>query len=328
MHTTLLMSLLLPVAHSLLAHEQPAHFTVAWWNVENFFDIRDDINTDDEEFTPDGDRHWTRRRFNAKRDGIARTIIDMDLPDVVGFAEVENKWVLRELCEGSPLHRAGYRYVHYDSPDHRGIDCALIYRKERFRVTASSPISVSDSAENFYTRDILRVEGVTPQGDTLIFLLNHWPSKRGGDEAEVYRMKVATTLRDTMNALHTAHPDATILAMGDMNATADDPAIAEGMGFGGEYTNPEGVENLFSRKASSKGSYKYQGQWDFIDAMFLINGRPWKSCVTRLIHSDRLLADEKGSVGRRPKRTYRGAHYEGGLSDHLPLMLILSDSES
>ena len=298
-------------------------FTIAWWNVENFFDTRDDPATSDDEFTPDGESHWSTQRFNAKRDGIYKTLLMIDAPDVVGLAEVENAYVLRELCFGTPLSKAGYNFVHYDSPDRRGIDCALLYRKERFRVTASRAVSLSDSAANYFTRDILLVEGVTPVGDTLCLLVNHWPSKLGGDEAEARRMAAATTLRRLMDSLSLAHPAAAVVAMGDFNSTADEPPIAEGMGFGDLCRNADGIQNLDCDLPRDAGSHKYQGEWRYIDALFLKTDRHWSVMETQLLQLPHLLVQERGKLGLRPKRTYLGIRYEGGLSDHLPLLLKL-----
>ena len=208
---TILTSLLLLSVAVVHGQEEQASFTVAWWNVENFFDTRNDTLTDDDEFTPDGEYHWTYRKFNAKRDGIYKTLLKMDFPDVVGLGEVENAYVLRELCQGTPLRKKHYAYVHYDSPDRRGIDCALLYRRDRFTVTSSRPVNLSDSATGYFTRDILLVEGVTPSGDTLCFLVNHWPSKRGGDEAEKHRMLSAATVRRLMDSIATAHPTAAVI---------------------------------------------------------------------------------------------------------------------
>ena len=138
--------MLTATAQSQETQQQFSTFTAAWWNVEDLFDTRDDPKTNDDEFTPEGDRHWTRRRLNKKINGIYKTLAMMDLPDVVGLGEVENKYVLRELCQGTPLAQVPYRYVHYDSPDRRGIDVALIYRTDRFTVTASRTVNVSDTA--------------------------------------------------------------------------------------------------------------------------------------------------------------------------------------
>ena len=302
-------------------------FTAAWWNVENLFDLRDDPKTNDDEFTPRGERHWTRRKLEAKLQGIYKTLVMMDLPDVVGLAEVENKYVLRELCQGTPLAQVPYRYVHYDSPDRRGIDCALIYRTDRFTVTASRPVNMSDSADGFFTRDILVVEGVTANGDSVCLLLNHWPSKRGGDEADIRRLEIARKMRSLMLELKEKHPDAAIIAMGDMNTTSSEEAIAQGMGFGTDSINPDGIRLLTQRLPNDWGSHKYQGQWRYIDQVFLLANESWRVLKLKLLKFDHLLTDDSGNIGLRPKRTNVGPRYEGGLSDHLPMLLRLKREE-
>jgi len=323
--TALLLILLLP--SMLNAQERQTVLSVAWWNVENLFDLRDDPATNDDEFTPQGDRHWTRHKLNAKLQGIYKTLDMMDLPDVVGLAEVENKYVLRELCQGTPLAQIPYRYVHYDSPDRRGIDVALIYRTDRFSVTASRPVHVSDSADGFFTRDILVVEGVTAEGDSVCLVLNHWPSKKGGEEADVRRLEIARQVRALMLELSRQHPGSAVIAMGDMNSSADEEAIALGMGFGTDSISPDGIRNLTHRLPSDWGSHKYQGQWDYIDQVFLMADDSWQVRKLKLLKYDHLLTEETGRPGMRPKRTYQGPHYEGGLSDHLPLLLRLNRKE-
>jgi endonuclease/exonuclease/phosphatase family metal-dependent hydrolase len=298
-------------------------FTAAWWNVENLFDTRDDPHTNDDEFTPQGDLRWTRRKLNVKLQGIHKTIAMMDLPDVVGLGEVENKYVLRELCQSTPLVQVPYRYVHYDSPDRRGIDVALIYRSDRFNVVNSRRVNLSDSAAGFFTRDILLVEGVTSAGDSIVLLLNHWPSKRGGEEAEAQRLRVADTLRQLMVKEHAKHPGAAVIAMGDLNATPDEAPITDGMGFGTDSVNADGIRILTNRLPKDWGSHKYQGRWDYLDHMFLLAGDSWMVGDMKLMRFDHLLTEEKRNVGMRPKRTNVGMRYEGGLSDHLPLRLRL-----
>lgn len=323
-HTALVLLLMLTAtAQSQETQQQFSTYTIGWWNVENLFDTRDDPKTNDDEFTPEGEKHWTRRRLSNKVNGLYKTLVMMDLPDVVGLGEVENKFVLRELCQGTPLRQSHYRYVHYDSPDRRGIDVALIYRSDRFTVTASRPVHVSDSADGFYTRDILVVEGVTAEGDTLCVLVNHWPSKRGGEEADARRLEIAQTLRTLMLDLKKKHPEAAVVAVGDMNTTADEPAVADGMGFGDDSVSADGIRNLIHRLPNDWGSHKYQGEWRYIDQVFLLADAPWEVKKLKLMKFDHLLTDDKGQTGMRPKRTHRGPLYEGGLSDHLPLLLKL-----
>ncbi len=320
----LLTILLLMIPLASQSQEEFSTFSAAWWNVENLFDLRDDPKTNDEEFTPTGDRHWTRRRLNAKLDGIYKTLVMMDLPDVVGLGEVENAYVLRELCQGTPLAQVPYRYVHYDSPDRRGIDVALIYRTDRFTVTASRKVNVSDSVAGYFTRDILLVEGITAEGDSVCILVNHWPSKRGGEEADAQRLRIADTLRRQMVELHAKHPSAAIIAMGDMNSTAEEEAISVGMGFAGDSISPDGIRLLTLRLPRDIGTHKYQGQWRYIDQMFLLADEPWEVKKLKLLRFDHLLTDDGNRPGQRPKRTYQGPRYEGGLSDHLPMLLRLA----
>lgn len=321
MHRLTLLLLLLPM--TMQAQDSATVFTAVWWNVENLFDLRDDPATNDDEFTPQGERHWTRRRLNAKLQGIYKTLTMMDLPDVVGLAEVENNYVLRELCQGTPLAQVPYRYVHYDSPDRRGIDVALIYRTDRFRVTSSRTVGVSDSAAGFFTRDILVVEGLTAEGDSVCLLLNHWPSKRGGEEADEQRLRIADTLRRLMLELHEQHPAAAVIALGDMNSTAAEEALAQGMGFGAASVSPDGIRLLTHRLPRDWGSHKYQGEWRYIDQVFLLADDSWQVLKLKLPKFDHLLTNEGSRPGQRPKRTYQGPRYEGGLSDHLPLLLRL-----
>ena len=302
---------------------QQRQFTVAWWNVENLFDTRDDPRTNDDEFTPQGERHWSRAKFENKLRGIYRTLTLMDLPDVVGLGEVENAYVLRELIGSTPLVQAGYAFVHFDSPDRRGIDCALLYRRDRFEVVSSGIVNLSDSAAGFYTRDILQVCGRTPEGDSLCFLVNHWPSKRGGDEAEARRIGAAQTLRRLMVDLKEEHPGAAVLAMGDFNSTSGEAPVSQGMAFGTDSINPDGIRNLTLRLPKDWGSHKYQGLWDYIDQMFLLAAEPWMVADIKVMRFEHLLTPEGAKVGQRPKRTYQGARYEAGLSDHLPLLLRL-----
>lgn len=306
-----------------MAQEDAPIFTAAWWNVENLFDTRNDPNTNDDEFTPSGDLHWTQRKMWKKLNDIYKTIVAMNLPDVIGFAEVENKYVLRSLCEGTPLKQAGYRYVHYDSPDRRGIDVALIYRTSRFTVDSSQKISLSDSATHFFTRDILYVKGHTHEGDTIVLLLNHWPSKRGGEEAEEHRIMAARKLRSIMQQAHKETPSAAIIAMGDLNSTDKEPPLAEGMAFGNDSINPDGIRLLTHRLPRDWGSHKYQGEWCYIDQVLLLANEHWNVVKLKLIHNEYLVVDEVARPGQRPKRTYQGPLYEGGISDHLPLLLRL-----
>lgn len=297
--------------------QEEAARSIAFWNVENFFDTQDDTITDDDDFTPQGVNHWTYKRYEDKRNKIYRTIAAMKWPAVMGLAEVENDRVLSDLCNGTPLRKMGYRYIHYESPDRRGVDCALLYRSKCFNLLESRAICVSDSVEGFYTRDILLVGGM--MGDeTCYFLVNHWPSKLGGATADRYRLKIADKLLSTMDSLQVAHPGALVLAMGDFNASSEEAAVSEGLGFGGDSVNRLGLYNLTSQVAKGEGSYKYHDTWSCIDQMFANRRLP-----LRIMTFDFLLMEDEKYLGRKPHRTYIGMQYQGGFSDHLPLLTTL-----
>ena len=218
------------------------------------------------------------------------------------------------------IGKLGYDFVHFESPDKRGVDCALLYRKGNFEVLEAQNICVSDTTDDFYTRDILLVGGVlsnnTGLSDTCYILVNHWPSKRGGAEAEGHRMTIAQLLRHTMDSLQCNHPAALVLAMGDFNASSNEETIRQGLGFAGWERNPEGFYNLMCQIPQGEGSYKYKDTWSCIDQV--IANRKLK---VELFAPDFLLVNDEKYLGRKPFRTYTGMTYLGGYSDHLPIMI-------
>lgn len=308
--------LLLFLLPSMIWGQEDARWTIAFWNVENLFDTQRDTLKDDEDFTPQGENHWTAKRYADKRNKIYKTVAAMGYPAAVGLAEVENDWVLRDLCRSTPLRSKGYEFVHFESADRRGIDCALLYRRDMFVVTESNPIVVSDSTEAFYTRDILLVGGVLYKGDSCYLLVNHWPSKRNGAEAERHRLAIAQRLLGIMDSLQQAHPTALILAMGDFNAAPEEDAINQGLEFKGECNNAQGFYNLMCHIPKGEGSYKYQGIWSCIDQM-VAN----RQLVVEVFAPEYMLVDDNRHMGKKPFRTYSGMKYLGGYSDHLPIIV-------
>ena len=293
--------------------EGDARRCIAFWNVENYFDNHDDPRKDDQDFTPEGNYHWTASRYLDKRNKIYKTMAALGYPAVMGLAEVENDAVLEALRLGTPLRAKGYTAVHYESPDKRGIDCALLYRDDSFRLLESRPIAVSDTLHGFRTRDILLVVGLLGD-DTCCLLVNHWPSKAGGMKALRRRRAVARRLRSTMDSLMHAHPGALVVAMGDFNAAPDEAVIRQEMGFGRTGRNTEGVYNLMAGLPKGEGSYKYQGVWSYIDQI-MAN----RQLRVEVFRPDFLLTPDDRYMGDKPFRTFIGIRYQGGYSDHLPI---------
>ena len=275
--------------------------SVVFWNVENFFDWKSEgPGMPDYEFSAAGRRHWTKRRFYAKCNAIAKTLLRISeglgrFPDAVCFAEVENAFVVRQLTSATVLRKLDYKVVHYESPDRRGIDCALIYRASRLHKVSSAPKHVYDSlGAVMKTRDILLCEFRTSAGP-LAILVNHHPSKVGGGkqsrrEAAMGRM---TQLCDSLEAAGCRR----ILCVGDFN---DDL-----------WHSPE-----------AQGTIKYNGVWEKIDGYFA-RGLP---AVREFVHADPLLTvPDAGFGGTKPLRTYSGPRYLGGVSDHCPIVEVFAD---
>ena len=305
---------------------------VMFWNVENYFDPFNDEKTDDDEFVYGGWYGWSWKRFLRKRNAIAKVIASSadelgGWPDMVGLCEVENRMVLRQLTEQTPLIRLGYDIVHYDSPDLRGIDVALLYRKERFKVLRSRAVEVS-LPDSSATRDILYVCGIPLPGeevaDTLHIFVNHWPSKLSDDSGfSPRRMAAAYALREAIDSVRAISPEAAILIMGDFNDTPDARILTE-------FLRDMKLCALSADSAAEElGSIKYKGIWELIDQFFLsenLHERTvnWGNGALMRIYSPVfLLEKDREFLGQKPRRTFIGPRYNGGVSDHLPILLRL-----
>lgn len=309
---------------------------VMFWNVENYFDTYDNPSTTDEEFTPTGDNRWGRARFEKKMDDIAKTILLAadhygDLPALIGLAEVENAFVLQELLEETPLARTQYKYIHKDSPDSRGIDVALLYREELF-----TPLETKYIGFSFPTRDVLYTKGVVNGLDTLHIMVNHWPSKRGNEESSGRKREyVSLKVSHVVDSILLRNPAANIVLMGDFN---DTPASSPLKNLGQ-------LTNLAKWADGAEGSYKYRESWSMIDQFLVsenlikekssINGkneafRPQWIYTHRgmeIFAPEALFAEDATYMGVKPKRTYSGPRYLGGISDHLPVVFKLYKGE-
>lgn len=313
---------------------------IMFWNLENYFDPFDDPVTADEEFTPAGRKHWTWKHFAQKRNGIAKTILAAaDVcgglpPDIVCFAEVENYMVLHQLVEETPLLKLDYGIVHRSSPDPRGIDVALIYRKSSVRILAVDSLRIPGDTP---TRDILYVKclrnsipsverpDVRDLGrnfDTLHLFVNHWPSKRGGAEVSgPRRQAAAAVLLHAADSILAISPSANVIVTGDFNDTPDnvapllcrtDSSVGGNCGLWPVWaTFPPGIG----------GTLKYRGQWEQIDQFYISASRNVNTQML-VFAPEFLLEEDTQYTGLRPRRTYLGPRWHGGLSDHLPIMLL------
>ena len=300
---------------------------VMFWNLENFFDWTDQgTGESDREFSSMRERHWTRKTFHAKCDAISKTMMWMTdrygrMPDVAGFAEVENRRVLKMLLESTLLRKYGYEIVHFDSGDRRGIDVALIYRTEVFDKVGESVRTPEFEGEKINTRDILTVKlRRKTDGENVNFIVNHHPSKFGGSKAsEGRRMAVMKSLSELCDYLLKSPENAEIVAMGDFNDNPD----------GEQFTLLEGIlvnkAGLLHEKG--EGTIRYEGKWDLID-MFMTSPDLAGRSEMYIERVPFLMMRERKHPGEKPFRTYSGPRYIGGVSDHCPIILWISESNS
>ena len=297
---------------------------IFWWNLENYFDTADDPATADEDFTPGGLHRWNKGKYKAKRNLIAKTIIASSgrfngrMPCLIGLCEVENRAVLKALTEDTPLAKAGYRILHRDSPDPRGIDVALLYDPARVRLLDIEYITIPE----FATREILYAKVAIGRGgqypDTLHIFVNHWPSKYSGARAsEERRLAVSTALLHKLDSLHNADSSAAVLLMGDFNATPGEPSVQR-------LTTEGGLRNI---SPETGGTIRFKGKWEMIDQMLASPSAASVIGQAEVFSPAFILEDDKTFMGTKPRRTHIGPRYNGGASDHLPLVARILGQE-
>lgn len=308
---------------------------VMFYNVENLFDVRNDPETSDDEFLPDGDRHWNSFRMNLKLNNIAKVISNTgnwEPPAIIGFCEIENRYVLERLVAEKALQNWNYRVIHKDSPDERGIDVAAIYRPDQF-----TPLRywyfpmTSESGEKNQSREILAITGVLANRDTIHLFFNHWPSRYSGlMETRDGRNKAASILKKEVEMLQKTYVYPHIIIMGDFNDQPFDQSLTRHLRASNEMgSNPDQLYNLSYQWVSQKrGTLKHQAEWNVFDQIFVSGsmlGTTRKLFVTQrdaeILEATFLFTQDEKYFGRKLFRTYEGYKYKGGFSDHLPVLL-------
>ncbi len=314
--------------------------TIMFYNTENLFDTSDDPNTNDNQFLPDGEKHWNFKRLQKKLTRIFQVIVasgEGKLPAIVGLCEVENNNVLELLINKTPLGKLGYKYIHKDSPDRRGIDVAFLYNKNSFIPISYRSIQVSSEERPLKTRDILYVKGIMMK-DTLHFYINHWPSKFGGAiETKESRALAASLLKNDLEPLVDDKNPKKVIIMGDFNDSPSDESLINVLGakMVDNTINPQKIYNL-SGKPSEKGNgtNKHGFQWIMLDQIIVSgkllyeSGVHTKSDCFKVASFPFLLEKDKNNLGSKPFRTYLGFKYNNGFSDHLPVTLKLLKTQN
>ncbi len=283
--------------------------TIMSYNVENLFHPSDDVTKVDDEFTEEGKKHWNRYRYHQKLHQMAVVIAavgEKKRPDIIGLNEVENDSCLIDLCKKMPHYP--YRWVHYDSPDERGIDVAMLYDSTTMKVINSVPLAVELDGHD-YTRDILYCTMRYKNRDTLHIFVCHLPSQLGGSSAtEWKREKAKQVLRQNISFILRQNEQAKIVVMGDFNSAPK-----------------EDIKDMYNMMLTMAkkglGSHKYQGQWTCLDQFYVSESVKIGSEVV-IYDAPFLLEEDAKYSSTQPKRTYKGYSYQkDGYSDHLPILL-------
>ena len=327
--------LLFGMASSLSRHAagNPTHeknVLFLWWNVENLFDPANDPATDDDEFTPEGTMQWTEKRLLLKQMRLRHVLSAIEAhrdyrkyPDIIAFAEVENERVFRGTLD--PIPGIRYKSIYYESSDPRGIDIALACNTKTIRYEASKAYSVPLQGKT--TRKII-VAGFSAGGHPFHVILNHWPSRSFDTQwTERKRMAAARVTRHLLDSLRLGNPAADIVVMGDFNDEPENRSLKEGLGSSDDaaMVKANGSRLLYNCWSgyTGIGSFSFHKRWQHIDQMLLSSGMLDNKGLFagnnafRCFSFSPMLDDS----GNQPYATYAKRTYQGGYSDHLPLLL-------
>jgi Endonuclease/Exonuclease/phosphatase family len=310
---------------------------IGFWNVENLYDTIDGPN-DDAEFLPKGGNQWTGARYKAKIEHLSEVISQMgseitpDGPAILGLCEIENKGVLEDLVKAEKIKKRDYQIVHYDSPDLRGVDVALLYQPKYFKLKSSKKYKVIlPNNPTHPTRDILLVSGLF-DGELMHFFVNHWPSRSGGEaKSKPGRGEAARICRLAIDSILKTDANAKILLMGDLNDDPINESVKLVLKANGKKTKLQSQElynTSYDNFKSGIGTLAYQDVWNLFDQMIisqaLLNSKFKTYTFTKYkIFNKSFVIEDYGNFKGYPFRTYAGGTYRGGYSDHFAVYCFL-----
>jgi hypothetical protein len=319
---------------------------IAFYNLENLFDTIDNEGVLDEEFTPGGLNRWTGDKYLQKVNKMAEAISKIGEDDgwkggpaILGVSEIENRGVLEDLIQHPDLRESGYQIVHYDSPDLRGVDVALLYRTRFFRVNSSASVElklVNEEGESVFTRDQLVVSGVF-DGEPMHFIVNHWPSRSGGELTTRPRRNAAAELtRHITDSLLALDKSAKIFIMGDLN---DDPTNESLRKYLRAASDPDDLKEgelfncMFPLFKKGIGSLYYRDGMNLFDQIIVSPSLTGKEYSTYKFYKARVfnsqfLIQKDGQYKGYPLRTMVGTVFQGGYSDHFPVYVLIIKNQS
>ena len=313
---------------------------IAFYNLENLYDTINDPNTNDDEFTPEGKNKWISKRYYEKLDHMAQVISQIGDeyvkggPVILGVAEVETQGVLEDLVKQPALVKSNYGVVHYNSPDKRGVDVAMIYQKDHFTVTNSKTVTLTiPGRTDFFTRDQLVVAGKF-DGESLYVIVNHWPSRRGGEKrSAALRNAAADLAKSIVDSIQKIDSTAKIVIMGDLNDDPTNNSLVVHLKTKSDEKETS-TKDLFNTsynlfKKDGIGSLAYRDNWNLFDQIIvsgalLGDDRSTYKFYKSKVFNRNFLVQKEGAFSGYPFRTYVGSTYQGGYSDHFPAYIFLA----
>lgn len=313
-------------------------FGVGFYNLENLFDTINNNGKYDLEFSPQGSRQWNGEKYWSKINNLAYCISQMTTqttpmgPAILGVSEIENRSVLEDLVKAEPIKKWMLQVVHHDSPDRRGVDVGLLYNPRMFKVldVTNHTLVIPDNP-NFRTRDQMCVTGILG-GDTLSVIVNHWPSRLGGQEQSSYLREAAASLsKHIADSLWAIRPNQGVIIMGDLNDDPQDKSCAVALGAMKDLkkVSHHGFFNPWWKMLDKGiGTLAYKGQWNLFDQI-IVSGTLLEQNTDRLrywkcqVNNFDFLKSDTGNRQGYPLRTYSGGVFLNGYSDHFPTEIFL-----
>lgn len=336
----LFLLLIAAFCHSHAQKQQYKVSIIGFYNLENFYDTVNNPSVNDEEFLPSGERNYNSTIYWDKVQKLATVIsqigtdLNPDGPAILGVAEIENDTVLTDLINHPLLKKRGYKIVHYDSRDARGVDVAMLYNPKYFTVDKSDKLFVQlpgGSKDAYFTRDILWVQGKL-DGETINVYVNHWPSRSGGEERSApARNAAAAVCKHHLDSLQRLDRNSKFVIMGDLNDDPVSPSVAEVLNAKGKQKEvmKGGLFNPWvDFYKNGVGTLAYQDSWNLFDQIMI--SYPWLNkeqdgffFYQAHIFNREFMTENVGRYKGYPMRTWDGNTYRGGYSDHFPTYLVL-----
>jgi predicted extracellular nuclease len=324
-------------SHSVVAQNESKALKLMFYNTENSFDSFQDSTVKDEEYLPEGSRHWTYKKYQTKLNNLFKVIAAVGQwqpPDIIGLCEIENRRVLNDLIYKTPLSKYPFKIVHQESQDERGVDAALLYRGDRLTLICKRFITIRFPFDTLRkTRDIVYAQFINNDGDSLYVFVNHWPSRSSGElKSRPYRNYVALILRSQVDSIFLNHSKPKIVITGDFNDEPMNESVLDVLNAKCKYdkTSDTNLYNLSFRliKKGKAGTHYFRGKWAMLDQLIvsgpLLNATSGYFVTPDSAHIFKdsfILVYDESEMEQKPFRTYAGFKYKGGYSDHLPVYL-------